>query len=61
MTPEERLELETVNHRERLSWAFAVVVFALLAFIFWITETPKRWLVPIIAIACGIGLYVALR
>ena len=61
MTAEERVELETVNHRARLSWAFAVFVFALLAFIFWITATPKRWLVPAIAIACGLGLYAALR
>jgi hypothetical protein len=61
VTPEERIELETVNHRARVSWAFVLFVLFVVGAIFWITETPKRWLVPLIALACGLGLYAALR
>ncbi len=61
MTPEERLEVETVDHKARVAWLFTIVVFALLAFAFWVTETPKRWVAIVLAVIAGLTLYASLR
>ena len=57
---EERLEVATTR-RARMAAAFAVVAWALLFLAFWITRTPGRWIAALVAIACGLGLYEALR
>lgn len=58
---EDDVELQTVNHKARVAALFGLVVWGILAIVFWITATPKRWIALILAIAGALGLYATLR
>jgi membrane-bound metal-dependent hydrolase YbcI (DUF457 family) len=58
---DERVGIATAAHRVRTAMLFATFVWALLAVVFWVTSTPKRWLALVIAVVCGVGLYAVLR
>lgn len=60
-TLEDKVQLETVNHKARTSWLVAAFIFVVVGGLCWVTETPYRWIPFVFAIAGGLGLYFALR
>lgn len=58
---EDDVELQTVDHRARTATLFGAFAWAILAAVFWVTSTPKRWIALVVAVVCGVGLYLALR
>jgi len=60
-TIEERVELATVNAPGGVALIFAAVAGAILAAVFWITGTPRRWIALLIAGALGVAVFFMLK